>query len=154
MVGLYLPRLERHYFVQLGELRQSWVNFLHPFRYPFQFTTIQYELLLQNIQQIVAFIATYCHDAEVELLIQLQNASVIRAASNHLIIRVSVELQILWEPAQNPLVGPYSTMLVEYTVKQFLKLYFGLIVLIKHFVYGEIGVFSDYFACRCINVTW
>ena len=62
MVRLYCPGSERHDFIQFCELCQSWVHFLQTFSYPFQFTTIENELLLEDVEQVVAFVATYRHD--------------------------------------------------------------------------------------------
>ena len=49
---------------------------------------------------------------------------------------------------------PYSTMLVEYTIEQFLKFDFGLIVLIKYFLNGKVFTLSDNFTRCWIDVAW
>ena len=89
MVSRNCPWLERHDLIQLAKPGQAWLNFRQTFRDPGQITSLQHELLFQNVQQVVALIATDCHDRQVKLMLAGHDIRVgIRALPNNFVCRV------------------------------------------------------------------
>ena len=126
------PRLEGHVFIQLCEQNQLWINCLESICQPFKVSSYQDELLLQDVEKVVTLIAADRHDTKVQFLLMLEDACVVFAVANDVLVRLKEELEVLWEPAEDPLMGSYASMLVEAVVKQLLQFNLTLIVCVHH----------------------
>ena len=113
MIHGHFPWPESHDLIEFCEARQPWISLLEALSYPSQITSLQYELLLQNVKKIVTVIATDCHNRKVKLFIDPEHIAVVTALTNHLLVRLGIVLQELWKPAEYALMRSDPSMLKE-----------------------------------------
>ena len=71
-----------------------------------------------------------------------------------MLIRLSEVFEVLWEPAQDALVGPDSSMLVKHLVYQNFQFNRGLVVFVVYTLYLKVRVFPQYLAACWVDPNW
>ena len=117
MAHAHGPWSESEDLIKLWEPGDSLVDLLKALCYPSKVATFKDELLFQNIEQVVAMIATYGHYGQIQLLVESQYIRVVLWFAHDLVASVSVELQVFGEPAEDALVRPDSTMFEKEVIK-------------------------------------
>lgn len=88
------------HLIQLSDMSQLCIHELEAFAQPFHITTIDNELLLLDLEQIITVVAADCHDRQVISVSDWQSILVV----HQVIQQIEVHLQILWKETQHPLV--------------------------------------------------